>query len=50
MQCGCITAYRDQDIVSESAKIGTYHFIQKPFSVGALAETMAQLVKKHRSE
>ncbi len=45
-----ITAYRDHDTDLESTAIGTYHCIEKPFSVGAIAETIAQLIKKSRSE
>ena len=39
-----ITAYRDKDISSEASKIGIHDFIEKPFSIGLLVQSLAELV------
>jgi len=43
-----ITAYRDQGIASKAAEIGIHDFIEKPFAIGALVESLARLIKKQR--
>ena len=43
-----ITAYRDNDFAIAASSIGVNDFIEKPFSVRVLAETLARLVKKSR--
>ena len=41
--CVLITAYRDSHVSSEASAIGVHDFIQKPFTVEALAELLAML-------
>jgi DNA-binding NtrC family response regulator len=43
-----ITAYKDDRVYSEALKIGVSEFIEKPFSVDALAESLARLIKKYK--
>jgi len=45
-----ITAYRDKDIVSEASAIGVHNFIEKPFSVGALVESLAMMINNRKSK
>jgi YesN/AraC family two-component response regulator len=40
-----ITAYKDDHVYSEALSIGVSEFIEKPFTVDALAESLASLIK-----
>ena len=40
-----ITAYRDDHVYAEALRIGVSGFIDKPFSVDALAESLAEAIK-----
>jgi len=40
-----ITAYRDDHIISEAARIGVNEFIEKPFSVKVLVNLLALAIK-----
>ena len=42
-----ITAYRDEYLFSEAIRLGITEFIDKPFSVKALAELLAVSLKRH---
>ena len=43
-----ITAYRDKDISSEASEIGIHDFIEKPFLLGTLFESLARLIKSQK--
>ena len=43
-----ITAYRDKDISSEASEIGINDFIEKPFLLGTLFESLARLIKSQK--
>ena len=40
-----IISYRDRGIVSKAAAMGIYEYIEKPFSVEELVESLARLIK-----
>jgi len=42
-----ITAYGDEDVVSQAFEIGVHDFIEKPFSIKKLITSLAMLVEKH---
>ena len=42
--CVLITAYRDQKVAAEACAMGIHDFIEKPFSVGALVQSLALLI------
>jgi DNA-binding NtrC family response regulator len=42
--CVLITAYRDKLISSEVSAMGINDFIEKPFSIGALIESLVSLI------
>ena len=44
-----ITAYRDQGIASRATTIGIHKYIEKPFTVESLAESLAMLARNHLS-
>jgi len=46
--CVLITAYRDIHVSSEASAIGIHDFIEKPFSIGVLVQSLAQLIKSRR--
>ncbi len=46
--CVLITAYRDIHVDSEASAIGVHDFIEKPFSIGVLVQSLAQLIKSRR--
>lgn len=41
-----ITAYRDKGIALKAAAMGIHEYIEKPFSVELLVESLARLVKR----
>ena len=43
-----ITAYGDRDIASKASEIGVHDFIEKPFLVGTLVESLAGLIKSRK--
>ena len=43
-----VTAYRDKDISSAAAKIGIHDFIEKPFAIVTLIESLAGLVESRQ--
>jgi CheY-like chemotaxis protein len=43
-----ITAYRDHHIFTEAHSIGVHNFIEKPFSVGTLASSLARSIQEKR--
>ena len=43
-----ITAYRDEGIVSKVTAMGIHRYIEKPFSVESLAESLAMLTRNHQ--
>ena len=43
-----ITAYSDRDIASKASEIGVHDFIEKPFLVGTLVESLAGLIKSRK--
>jgi len=45
--CVLITAYRDTLVSSDASAIGIHDFIEKPFTVEALAESLAILTKNN---
>ncbi len=44
-----ITAYKDDHVLNEAERIGVDEFIEKPFSVVALAESMAEAIKNGKN-
>ena len=44
--CVLITAYRDMHVASEASAMGINDFVEKPFSVGTLVESLVQLARK----
>ena len=40
-----VTAYKDDHVLDEAERIGVNEFIEKPFSVDALAESLVRLIK-----
>ena len=47
--CVLITAYRDAHVASEASAMGIHDFIEKPFTVEALAESLAMLTRNNQS-
>lgn len=47
--CVLITAYRDINVASQASAIGIHDFIEKPFSVGVLVQSLSRLVKSRRN-
>ena len=45
--CVLITAYRDTNLATEASAVGIHDFVEKPFSVEALVQSLAQLIKDH---
>ena len=43
--CVLITAYRDKLVVSDASALGINKFIEKPFTVGVLVQSLARLVQ-----
>ena len=48
--CVLITAYRDMHVASQASAIGIHGFIEKPFSVDVLVQSLASLIQKKRSQ
>ena len=46
--CVLITAYRDIHVSSKAFALGIHDFIEKPFSIGVLVQSLAQLIKSRR--
>jgi two-component system response regulator HydG len=46
--CILITAYRDLHVASEVSAMGIHGFIEKPFSIGLLVQSIAKLVRAKR--
>ena len=44
--CVLITAYRDTNVFSEASAMGIHAYIEKPFSIGVLVQSLAQLIHK----
>ncbi len=47
--CVLITAYRDINVASQAFAIGIHDFIEKPFSIGVLVQSLSRLVKSRRN-
>ena len=47
--CVLITAYRDIHVASQASAIGIHDFIEKPFSIGVLVQSLAKLIKSRRN-
>ena len=47
--CVLITAYRDMHVASEASAMGIHDFIEKPFSIGVLVQSLAQLINSRRN-
>jgi DNA-binding NtrC family response regulator len=47
--CVLITAYRDGHIVSDAYALGIESFIEKPFSVEGLVQSLYRLIKSRRN-
>ena len=47
--CVLITAYRDMHVASEASSMGIDDFIEKPFSVGVLVQSLARLIQARRA-
>ena len=41
-----ITAYRSKGVVSEALKMGVRDFIEKPFTIKTIEESLSRLIKK----
>lgn len=46
--CVLITAYRDMHVASEASSMGIDDFIEKPFSVGVLVQSLVKLIQARR--
>ena len=42
-----ITAYRDKGIMAKANALGIHEYIEKPFTVESLAESLATLTRNH---
>jgi len=40
-----ITAYRDEVLISEAIRTGIQDFIEKPFTIEAIEESLCRLIK-----
>lgn len=45
-----ITAYGNKDVVSEASAVGIHAYIEKPFSVQSLIDSLAMLINKPKTE
>ena len=45
-----VTAYGNNDVVSEASRIGIDHLIQKPFTIEAIEDSIAQLMEKREDK
>ena len=41
-----ITAYRNEEVVSEAVNMGIHDFIEKPFTIKTIEESLSKLVEK----
>jgi DNA-binding NtrC family response regulator len=48
--CVLITAYGDTHVASDASAMGIDEFIEKPFSVGVLVESLAMMIKNQKSK
>jgi DNA-binding NtrC family response regulator len=48
--CVLITAYGDTHVASDAFAMGIDDFIEKPFSVGVLVESLAMMIKNQKSK
>ena len=46
--CVLITAYRDAHATSEASSMGIHDFIEKPFSIGVLVQSLVKLIQARR--
>jgi DNA-binding NtrC family response regulator len=48
--CVLITAYRDMHVASQASAMGIHDFIEKPFSIGVLVQSLTNLIKSRRNK
>jgi DNA-binding NtrC family response regulator len=41
-----VTAYRNEEVVSEAANMGIHDFIEKPFTIKTIEESLSKLIEK----
>jgi len=45
-----ITAYRSNDVISEAKRIGIQDFIEKPFTIKTIGDSLFRLIRRNKKE